>query len=218
MGLWGSIKKIGKQVGGVVSKAAPFAGLIPGVGPLAAGALGAGGALISGKNLKDIAKAGLVSGGGAFLGGKALGALKGVGGGVPDVLRNGVPSKVTDLLSGGGAVSSSGGGGILDKAKSVGSGILGAIKNHPELALAGVSALQSARSTAGSDKLYDQGLGDIRGAYAAKAPLRAMALNQLQNPKLKDLSSVFQPRGNPFGAPVVPPPVVKPVLPFRRVA
>lgn len=199
MGLWGSIKKIGKQVGGVVSKAAPYAGLIPGIGSLAAGALGAGGALISGKNLKEIAKAGLVSGGGAYLGGKALGAL---GSKVPQVLRNGVPSQVTDLISGGGNVASAAPQGIMDRLKSgagsLASGAFGALKSHPELALAGVAGIQHARDSAATDKLYDQGLGDIRGAYAAKAPLRALALQRLTDPRLKDLSGVFQPRGNPF--------------------
>jgi hypothetical protein len=58
--------------------------------------------------------------------------------------------------------------------------------------------VQHARDTAATDKMYGQGLGDIRTAYAAKAPLRAMALKQLQDPRLKDLSGVFRPRGNPF--------------------
>lgn len=203
MGLFGgigkAIKGVGKTIGKVASTAAPFAGFIPGVGPLAAGALAAGGAALTGKNLKDIAKAGLLGGGGAFLGGKALGAL---GSKVPQVVRNGIPSKVTDLISAGGGAPAtvSSGGGFADKLKGIGSGVLGAVKSHPELALAAVGGLQHAQDSARTDKLYGQGLGDIRGAYAAKAPLRAMALKQLQDPRLIDLSKVFRPRGNPFAS------------------
>jgi hypothetical protein len=204
MGLLKSIGKglkgIGKKVGGVVSKVAPYAGLIPGVGSLAAGALGAGGALVSGKNLKEIAKAGLTAGGGAYLGGKALGALNGSGA-IPAVMKGGKIANIQDLITGGGAASSAaegGGGGLIDRAKGIGSTILSGIKNHPELALGALGAVQHARDTAATDKMYGQGLGDIRTAYAAKAPLRAMALKQLQDPRLKDLSGVFRPRGNPF--------------------
>lgn len=219
MGLFKSIgrglKKVGKTVGGVVSKAAPFAGLIPGVGPLAAGGLGAAGAALSGKNLKDIARAGLTAGGGAYLGGKALGFLKGSGA-VPAVLRNGKVANVGDLITGGGAVSSAAGSpSILDRAKGIGSSVLSGIKNNPELALGALGGIQHARDSAATDKMYERGLGDIRNAYAAKAPLRSMAMKQLTDPRLVDLSSVFRPGGNPFASPVLPP---RRPLPRSRVA
>lgn len=70
------LKGIGKVVGKVAGVAAPFAGLIPGVGPLAAAGLGAGSKLLSrtlmGKNtfgkggFADIAGAGLAGGLGKF--------------------------------------------------------------------------------------------------------------------------------------------------------
>jgi len=71
------VKGIGKVIGKVAGVAAPFAGLIPGIGPLAAAGLGAGGKVLSralgGKNtfgrggLGEIAGAGLAGAGGKFL-------------------------------------------------------------------------------------------------------------------------------------------------------
>jgi len=83
-------KSIGKALGGIMKTAAPFAGLIPGVGPLAAAGLGAGGnflgnALQGNKaNLGSALLSGASAGAGSALtkgqGFKGFGNLGGQGG------------------------------------------------------------------------------------------------------------------------------------------
>ena len=65
-----------KKIGRLASKAAPFVGLIPGVGTALAAGLGAGGALLSGQGIG----AALKSGARGALGGLAGGALSKFGG------------------------------------------------------------------------------------------------------------------------------------------
>lgn len=70
-----ALKGVGKTVGGAMKFAAPFAGLIPGVGPLAAAGLGAGGnllgrALSGQKTFGDLGQTAMSAGAGA--GGAAL--------------------------------------------------------------------------------------------------------------------------------------------------
>lgn len=73
--------KIVKGIGRAVSTVAPIAGLIPGVGPLVAGGLGAGGALLGGKNVLKSGLAGAAGGlGGELLGGPLSGLAGKIGG------------------------------------------------------------------------------------------------------------------------------------------
>lgn len=75
------------KVGGVISKAAPIAGLIPGIGiPLAAG-LGAGGALLSGEGLGTALKRGAIGAAGGF-GLSKLGGIGKVGGALGDFAKS----------------------------------------------------------------------------------------------------------------------------------
>lgn len=109
------IKKGVKKVGGVVSKAAPFASLIPGpFGPMASAALGAGGSLVAGKGLKTALKRGIAGG----LGGLAIGQMGGAGalGKLGSVFGGKGPAASLENLTGGGIGSSlfGGGGGGFD--------------------------------------------------------------------------------------------------------
>src|SRR6266702_4144983 len=105
-----------KGIGNVVGTAAPFAGLIPGIGPLAAAGIGAGGKLLSGGGAKGALTGGLegAAGGlasnafGGDLASKIGGALKnqfapggqldfskilGVGGGIANLIGQGQQRK-----------------------------------------------------------------------------------------------------------------------------
>lgn len=92
------VKKVGKVVGSVASKAAPIAALVPGVGTLGAAALGAGGALAAGKGLKGAIGSGL----GGALGGLAIGGM-GLTGALGKLgTSGGLASLGQSFLSGGG--------------------------------------------------------------------------------------------------------------------
>lgn len=93
MGLFGSIgKALGgavrgarkgiSAIGNVASKAAPLAGMVPGLGTVAGGLLGLGGGLVSGQGIGGSLKRGLVGAAGAGLGS----ALSG-GAGLPGIAK-----------------------------------------------------------------------------------------------------------------------------------
>lgn len=78
-GIWNGIKSVGKTIGGVAKSVAPVLGVIPGVGTLAAGAIGGLGGLLHGGPKEALTGAlGGVSGG---LAKKALGAIPGLNAG-----------------------------------------------------------------------------------------------------------------------------------------
>lgn len=114
MGFWDSLKKGAGFVGDIASRAAPFATFIPGVGPVVAAGLGAGGALMGQLNdedgfhgaITDVLKGGAIGGAGAFGLDKAMPLLQGIPG-VGGVVN---------------AAGGAGGGGILDAAKGFLSG------------------------------------------------------------------------------------------------
>lgn len=142
----GVLGKIGK----VVSTVAPYAlPLIPGLGPVAAAALAATSAKLSGKNLKQSLTQGALTGAGsALLGGKGVKGLVGV------------PGKVSRFLTGPGgtaaeaataaATPGGGGGGILGKIGDF-------VSHHPadaaQIALAGYGTLEGAKSAGHADEL-----------------------------------------------------------------
>lgn len=82
-GLKKKLKKAKKKLGKIAKKVAPFASVIPGIGPVASAALGAGGALLSGGGLKGALSSGLQGG----LGSLALGAggMSGILGKLPGI-------------------------------------------------------------------------------------------------------------------------------------
>lgn len=240
MGFWKSLGKIGRQV-------APFASLIPGVGPLAAAGLGAGGSLLEGKGVKGAVTGGLSGYGGSQL----LGGLTGGGGitgiGASVAKQGGWKNAGVNLLksklgiaggaaaAGGGAPSSpdvintdtrynpdgsiasqigmpdhglppelqptaggaGGGGGGNDGWLSTG---LSWLKSHPDLALAGGSAILGAKTHADSQKKQDKALASLQAEYDSRAPLRSMSLDMLTkpDPRLASLSKIFGGSGNPY--------------------
>lgn len=234
-----------KSLGKIARQAAPFASLIPGVGPIAAAGLGAGGSLLEGGGLKGAIKGGLggyvgSSGISGLTGGKGImgvtGAIAkqggykaagvnllksklGMGGGgdvptpgaSPDVINTdtrynpdgsiasqipipdkGLPPELQPMSGGvpGGAPDN---GGWLSTGLSW-------LKNHPDLALAGGSAILSAKTHADAQKQKDAALAQLQGEYDAKAPLRALGLSQLTqpDPRLAKLPALFSGSGNPY--------------------
>ncbi len=181
MGLFGSLlspfKAIGKVVGNVASKAAPLAAFIPGVGPLAAAGLGAGGKLLGDVlagnkiNVGSVIGSGALAGVGSALGGgKLISKLGGIGKAAP--------------LAG---VTGGGGKGLL-------SGALDFVKKNPGLVLGGVQALNAAGQQKNANAARERAVGAFRPApfsfgntgnpYAAQGgmiPARAAALRSLQS-------------------------------------
>lgn len=90
----GFLKKLGKAVGGIAKKAAPFMSAIPGVGTVAGAITGGVGGLISGDGLKSSLGSAAKGAAGGLLG-KAAGAL-GAGGKV-----GGLAKRAGDFISGG---------------------------------------------------------------------------------------------------------------------
>jgi hypothetical protein len=84
--LGGPIKGIGKVAG----KLAPVASFIPGVGPVAAAAMGAGGKLLSGGGVKDAAgaAAGAAGGGGGNSTWDTIGKIGSIAGGIFDASQD----------------------------------------------------------------------------------------------------------------------------------
>ncbi len=112
-----NIKKASRAIGNVAQKAAPYAGLIPGVGTLAGAALGAGGSALSGDSRNTILSSGIKGGVGGYLGGQVgglpgiIGGMTGAGGGLANIGLGGLNNIANVGLSGGlGAV---GGGSLL---------------------------------------------------------------------------------------------------------
>lgn len=174
-------KPIGKVLGG----AAKFAGLIPGVGTLGAALLGGLGGLAEGGGLKG-ALTGAAEGAAGGLLGKALAHIPGVSKlgdflhGAPDAAEGLAPtmagSAVTGALPGHvlvkAATQPEGLGGALKRA---GGAVVGAIKSHPDLALAAANTLYGSHEEAKADerlrhldedaqRRYQQALGILQGA------------------------------------------------------
>ena len=157
-----------QDVGGGLQVGAAF---IPGLGPLAAGGIGAlGGLMESGGDLSSALKSGLGAGIGKFGISKLSGLLGGGGAGglqAPESDGGGFLGGAKDLL--GGALDFLGGDG----------GKLGGLKNLAGLGLAGASVLDNRskrkdaeKSNAAQMKLFQDFLGKAESAYDEKEPLR----------------------------------------------
>jgi hypothetical protein len=198
-------------IGGVLKVAAPFAGLIPGVGPMIGAGLAAGGSALGGAlhgdrfNLLDTA----LAGGAGYLGGKlnpfgshaasyGAGATPGLGNMTqsgPGVLGTGAGLPTDPGMSAGGGggggflntLFGGGGGGILDKALQYGLPILGA---------AGEAHRQHE-----ADQMMQDAYRQSQAEWLARQPLRDFSQQQILGlPSIQrpDMSKVFADPGNPF--------------------
>lgn len=184
-----------KAVGGAVKKLAPLTVFIPGVGPVLAGAIGAAGSLASGDSLGKAVVSGVTDYAGAKVlsGAKAALAARGAAGAVP-------------------AAASGGGGGIGALAGKA----LDYAKTHPAQIAAGLGAINSAGQQAKGSNAVDRAAGIATADYNQTAPLRARAVQMLNQPlpQARDLSYLNDP-ANPFARrpPVAPVAPVAPVPP-----
>lgn len=159
---------LGKAIQGI-SKIAPYAlPFVPGLGPLAVGALSAGAGLAGGKNLSQSLTQGALSYGGAkLLGGGALSKAKGMVAG---------PAAAT--------AATPGAGGFLS---NVGNSLVSSITKDPlkaaQYGLAGYSALQGAKAQSRSNSTLDRALGSL-GSESTLRP--------------EDLSGIYGDPGNPY--------------------
>lgn len=185
MAWYNSLKDLTGDVGSIAKKAAPFAGFIPGVGPIAAAGLGAAGGLLS----HDGIAGALGDAAGGYLGG-AGGALRNAPQGIHGILN---------LAQGGVASPASGSSGIPTGAP-VGStttypsesdtgapgqsgldSLLGDAQgwltgNGGKNLLGAAQGVNAALQQKKSNDLANQALATVEGRYNAQAPLRAQGL------------------------------------------
>jgi hypothetical protein len=209
-----AVQKVGKVVGTVAQKAAPFAGLIPGVGPLAGLALGAGGSVLAGHNMASHLKSGAAGAASGLAGSKLLGG-KGIGG-------------IAALLKGGGAPAAAGSGATAAAGAGGGGGMLGSIGSLVaeakkrgisigDLISGGIGAAGAVSGIVGSAKSGKKE-SDYLGRQSAIADQLNARGSSLADPaaaalvaRLKQGSQPYIDRANPFSAKFAPPPPVAPM-------
>lgn len=191
--------KVGKVAGNVLTKAAPIVGLIPGVGTVAGGLLGAGGSVLAGHNLATTLKTG------------ATGALSGFG--ASKLL--GLASKAGGALTAPGSIGStvaSAGKSAIDAAGSHGISISDILKGGLTAA-GGISGLVSAhKAGTAMDRSYGQQAGiadsmNTRGGAMADAASKGLLARLAAGPRATPDFSRFVDRANPFSGQFAPPPV-----------
>lgn len=174
------------KVGDVAKVAAPLASFIPGVGPLVAAGIGAGGGLLGKLNDKHVTLGntlGSAAGGAAIggLGGYGVDQLQGLAGANGGGFGGGL-SGVGKLLGGthapgavaGQAAGGSGGiGGLLG-------GVLNTAKANPALVLGGLAALQGTRQAGQASDLRNQGVNLAMADYNSRLPFQQAALERLK--------------------------------------
>lgn len=188
------LKKIVGGIGDVVKKAAPLAALIPGVGPVAAAAIGAAGGLLGNLNDDDGFR--------GALGDVLLGGLAGGAGGL-------ALEKVPALLQGAGSLFAGGAGAAADAAGggiNVGNVLSRAgrfLLDNPELILGGVSAIAGARQHGKATEAMQRAIDFAMRDAEERRALRGAALERLMGPgpARRDLSEVFA-SPNPYARPL----------------
>lgn len=191
------------DIGGVVKKAAPLAALIPGVGPLAAGAIGALGSAAHGDSVGQVVGSGITGYGGAKLIGAAKGALAARGAaGAAGAAAGGGGAAVAPVAGAAGGGGGIGGlvGGALDYAKK-----------NPQVIAGALGAINAAGQQAKGANAVDRASGIALSDYNQTNPLRQRAVQMLSQPlpQARDLSYLNDP-ANPFAR---RPPPVAPVAP-----
>jgi hypothetical protein len=155
-----------REIGKAGKEVAPVTALVPGVGPLAAGALGAGGEYLDkGRRAKlvDVAKAGALPAAAAYaLGGQGYKGIPGAFGKVKGLVSKAGSSVLG--IGGGGAPGADG-----ESADGVGQSVLGKvgswIGHHPldaaQLALSGVGTVQGAQRAGQADALRSRAMASV---------------------------------------------------------
>lgn len=226
MGLLGKIghgiKAVGHAVGGVAEKAAPFVGLIPGVGTLAAAGIGGAGALLHGDGLKGAIRYG-AEGALGDIGQHFAQKIPGVGkyfdtdkllGGVGNYLHGGggLPNRPPPiegalppggynavLPPAGGGGGGGGHGGVIDWLKKGGQsgqqGGAGGVPNWQKLlglGLGGVGVLKNAQADTKNNALTDEQVARAREAAARQKMIQDQILASIGKP-----GASFQPVAAP---------------------
>jgi hypothetical protein len=224
MGVFGAIKKVGKKIGKVATKAAPFVGMIPGVGTLAAAGIGAAGGLLSGEGLKGAAKYGALGAAGN-IGANLLGKIPGVGfladkgknvwgfGGdgaqaATDLGGMAVGQGAIDPTYGDiGGVAGGAGGAVSALGKAAKGGgsrgvmdILGLAGKYAPLAMGAVGAYQNAQQASQNRELTEEQIKNAREAIARQRMLQDRALTPI-DVKAPDFTNIFSQTQNPFYRP-----------------
>lgn len=200
-----------KGLGHLAEKAAPYVGLIPGVGTVAGGLIGAAGGLAAGDGLSGAVKYGLTGAAGGYGGaalrslgtGAKIAAVGGSllhGGGVPSAPASstdnfGLPTD--DELYGTDTSPDSGGGGLGGYLKSALGGI-----NPINAGLGTLGVVNAGQLGAKANKYANQAYGDAAGSYAERAGLRRAGINGMLHPEIPDTSGLSQIRSaNPYSVP-----------------
>ena len=163
MGVRSFFKKVGGGIGDIAKKAAPFATFIPGVGPVAAGLIGAGGAALGTLNDDDPSLGGALGsmaghGLGGYGGAKALdyGAGKFGGGAAGGLMGAGA----------GGAAGAGGGGMDWKDWLTLGTGVAGAgasiYGGYQDGKAADADRAESSKRYADATAFRDRSYGDER--------------------------------------------------------
>lgn len=208
------ISKVGKVVGGVAQKVAPYAGLIPGVGTLAGMALGAGGSVLAGHNLSTTLKSGAMGAASGLAGSKLLGGkgVLGIGG----LLKGGASAGSGAPADASGASAPSGGlptsiGALVAEAQKRGISIGDLVK----MGIGGAGAVSGIVSSSKAGKQASDAYGRQAGIAdqmnARGAPLADAAQKGLLA-RLAQGSNPYADRANPFTANFAPAPVA-PAIP-----
>jgi hypothetical protein len=205
------VRKIGSKIGGVVKKAAPLAGLIPGVGPLAGFGIGALGSIMEGHNgVGGTLKAGAGGAAGGLAnkvllngqGYKGLGALvKGGAGGAAGKVGNAVKTAAGGAGSAlAGVLGKSGGGFGLKDLLALGIGGAGAVSGIKDSRAA---RAREAELTGKQLGLADETAGYGRDMIARSKPLLDAGSTGLldrlkQGPRKTQSFSRFRDLTNPM--------------------
>jgi hypothetical protein len=197
MGLWKSIKGVGKKVlggiGDVAKYAAPVAALVPGVGTLTAAGLGLGGGLLGQLNDKNPSlSAGLKQG---ALSAGAAGTLGSLGGGGTSFLGN-----AGNAIKGvGNQLFNPYGGGIPGVTSQMGG-------TNPllNLALGAVDTVSNARDATRYRGIEDEQIAYAKAQQARKQMFEDQVMGNLNKPlNMPDYTSTYEDTSNPFYKPRV---------------
>lgn len=194
-----AIKKGVHDVGGLAEKAAPFVGMIPGIGTLAGGAIGGLGALAHGDGLGGALKYGAAGAASGFGGSKLMGLASKAGGALT------APGSVGSTLLGAGKTA-------LDAAGKRGISLSDILKGGLTAAGGIAGAVSSAKAGKKEGEMLGNQAGiadsmNTRGRAMADAASKGLLARLAAGPRATPDFSRFVDRANPFSGQFAPPPV-----------